>query len=248
MPSDKCRSCDACGRSFVPVVANARKGRSQRFCSPACGRTAGAPRKFSDAQEQEIAERYSAGESATRLAAEFGCWQTTISKLLRRRGVPTRGGVTQHDRDGMTTMWREGAALSVIGKQYKRAPSTVAAILEQAGVRNITLRRSTGTRHPSWAGGKSITPAGYVLAHVNDDDPYAVMRASKSRYVFEHRLVMARSLGRPLRKGETVHHINGDRADNRLENLQLRHGRHGKGQAMCCADCGSRNVVPAPLG
>ena len=54
----------------------------------------------------------------------------------------------------------------------------------------------------------------------------------KAVAVLQHRYVMEQHIGRDLRSDETVHHINGIRTDNRLENLELFSSRHGPGQRV----------------
>ena len=59
---------------------------------------------------------------------------------------------------------------------------------------------------------------GYVLVKASG---HSESNRAGGNWAPQHRVVMANHLGRPLRENENVHHINGDRTDNRLENLEL---------------------------
>lgn len=111
---------------------------------------------------------------------------------------------------------------------------------------DLALQKRGGKDSPTWKGGKPVRTAnGYYRVWISRNDPLVSMATKGSKgqlTVLQHRLAMARHLGRPLLKSETVHHINGDRLDNRIENLQLRNNNHGKGQQFKCLDCGSHNV------
>jgi len=73
-----------------------------------------------------------------------------------------------------------------------------------------------GAKHRDWKGGRIVDKTGYILVR-----QLGHPHANSGGYVREHRLVMEQHLGRYLEPNEVVHHINGDKADNRIENLEV---------------------------
>jgi len=90
--------------------------------------------------------------------------------------------------------------------------------------RKIGLSRKKYIRenNPSWKGGRNKRSDGYIEIRIYPDTPFCEMLKKKKRkYIQEHRLIMAKHLGRCLYPYEIVHHKNGIKDDNRIDNLEL---------------------------
>ena len=85
--------------------------------------------------------------------------------------------------------------------------------------REYMRKRMTGENNPSWRGGTYKDANGYIFEKCRNH-PFAY----NNGYVLQHRLVMEKYIKRFLLPHEIVHHINGVRDDNRIENLQLLNG------------------------
>lgn len=90
---------------------------------------------------------------------------------------------------------------------------------QKNGKRGMTGKHQigrVGALSNSWRGGR-LQRHGYVVLWVGHAHPMADSKG----YVAEHRLVVSQFIGRPLTSAEIVHHINGAKTDNRIENLEL---------------------------
>lgn len=81
----------------------------------------------------------------------------------------------------------------------------------------IAMKGRFGENSNAWKGGRSIASNGYVLIRVGIGHHLADVRG----YAYEHRLVAEEKLGRRLLPGEIPHHINGNKTDNRPENIEV---------------------------
>lgn len=228
LPVAKIRwKCSQCGKSRWLKPNRARR---RRFCSRAClhqSLRVEDPVRAVQSARQTFGERncdhcglaYNAKSAHQRFCSQLCC---TRAVHVRNR----RGDVVERPCEGC-------------GKVFRPRPGNAGRFCS----RPCLYKVSRGDRAGHWRGGRHVTPSGYIRVWA-PEHPGAMGRGG---YVPEHRLVMEQKLGRRLERGESVHHIDGDRANNAPENLQLRRGKHGRGAAHRCRDCGSMNIEAVPI-
>lgn len=126
------------------------------------------------------------------------------------------------DKDTLASMYVAAGSVSALARQLGVPTATLRCRLVRLGIplmargyRSPHPPAHHGPEHHNWAGGTYQLHSGYIFEYAPDHPA----SASRKGYVAQHRLVMERHLGRLLTSAEVVHHINGNKSDNRLSNL-----------------------------
>jgi len=204
-------------------------------------------RVFDAPTRAKIKRKWLAGVPPTHIAKGFGRSVAAVMKVLDDYGLEphNKPRFSETEKRRAKSLYESGLPFKKVAEALGRHENTIIRIIHSQHPESVRSRYKCGPENTNYKGGR-VVHHGYVYVRGPVEDLYSTM-VEASGYVPEHRLKMARALGRPLTSHETVHHINADRTDNRLENLQLRNGRHGKGVAMVCLDCGSHNIGTSTL-
>lgn len=155
-------------------------------------------------------------KSCREIAQLFETSMTQVSRLLKKFAIPARPFTTK----GLDCWWIKGKPKSEETKLKLSLANKGKKLTAERKERLYKVSKpyhyKSGTQHPNWKGGRTLTTEGYIKIKMRNH-PFC----DSQGYVLEHRLVMEDKLNRLLNIDEIVHHINGIRTDNRIENLEL---------------------------
>lgn len=125
------------------------------------------------------------------------------------------------DDNKLKEFFEKGLTIVEIATHFNCSAYPIGKALKRLGLNRPAKRRpgkGSGSNNPSWKGGRRIRKDGYVILWTEFGER------------LEHQIVMEKHIGRKLYRGEIVHHIDKNRQNNTIENLQLmtqsEHAKH----------------------
>lgn len=190
-------SCAACGAEFEKQPAEVKRSKTGRFfCNKECQQRGGSkPRRGEEIPCEVCGERFYRGPNETKTFCSRDC-----------------ANEARKSRDALIFQ------CEICGKERRVPPSVAKLNANRFCSRECQtvgrIKRPLDRHHNGFPA--RLDHYGYVLIY-EPDHPNAIAKG----WIYEHRYVMSSHLGRPLTTDEEVDHINRDKTDNRLENLQI---------------------------
>jgi hypothetical protein len=181
----------------------------------------------------KMIELYKSGESIENIARLAGFTYSSIANRLKQAGIKIiRKAYKREDLTGR--IFNQLTALKMIEGSGKsrwlcqcscgKTAIVDAGRLKSGNTKSCGCRKNLhGESHGRWRGGNYIDSNGYSILSILSKE------SKRAIHIPEHRVVMEKVLGRPLFHNEHIHHKNGVRNDNRIENLELKVTAHGPG-------------------
>lgn len=215
-------NCAQCGNEF-----SSRPSEKRKFCGHSCYRAYEEEHGRPSGAEPIRFECRVCGTPFSRNPGEITQYRKTFGKdpmyCSRRCGGIGRSLKADDLKTNCIQCGKEFVPDGIAGSRSKRRNSLRRLCSTECRSLFRSLRSPSKFAEGEYS--RHVKKTGYVWISI----PAHAGGTGKKRQMMEHRYVMEKALGRPLLSEETVHHRNGRRAQNDLDNLELRSGNHGPG-------------------